>query len=152
MATDAGCLGAGLLTLWLARRGLAVHTSRSAVFLVCAALSGLAIVAAWLPKGWPLLAILLLVGAGVLGVFPIYHAFTQDISAHHQGKVTGITGVAAWLFSSPAQKLFGRLIDRTGSFDLGLAIAGSLPLAAFLALWLWWSPPPVQSEVQMKPS
>ena len=138
VATDVGCLGAGALTLWLARRGQSVHGSRSSVFLGCATLSGLTVMASLLPRGWPLLAVLLLVGAGTLGLFPIYHAFTQEISPHHQGKVTGITGVAAWLFSSPAQKLFGRLIDRTGSFDLGLAVVGCLPLLAFLALWLFW--------------
>jgi ACS family hexuronate transporter-like MFS transporter len=142
VATDVGCLGAGLLTLWLTRRGLSVHGSRSAVFLGSAALSALTIAAALLPKGWPLLAILLLVGAGALGVFPIYHAFTQELSTHHQGKVTGITGVAAWIFSSPAQTLFGRLIDRTGSFDLGMAIAGLLPLLSFVALWLFWKGAP----------
>ncbi len=138
VATDVGCIGAGLLTVWLARGGLSVHRSRSVVFLACAAMSGLTIIAAYLPRGWPLLGVLLLVGAGALGVFPIYHAFTQEISAHHQGKVTGITGVAAWLFSSPAQKFFGRLVDRTGSFDTGLAIAGCLPFIAFLALWAFW--------------
>lgn len=141
VVTDIGCLGAGALTFWLARRGLSVHGSRSVVFLGCAALSALTIVAALLPRGWPLLGTLLLIGAGTLGLFPIYHAFTQEVSPDHQGKVTGLTGVAAWIFSSPAQKLFGRLIDRTGSFDLGLAIAGCLPLAAFLALWAFWGKP-----------
>jgi MFS family permease len=140
VATDVGCLGAGALTLWLARRGMSVHRSRSAVFFGCAVLSALTVLSAFLPKGWPLLVVLLVVGAGALGVFPIYHAFTQELSAHHQGKVTGITGVAAWVFSAPAQKLFGRLIDRTDSFDLGLAAAGCLPLAAFLALWIGWQP------------
>ncbi len=139
VATDVGCLGAGALTLWLTRRGRSVHGARSAVFGGCAALSALTIAAAWLPKGWPLLLALLLAGGGALGVFPIYHALTQELSADHQGKVTGITGVAAWIFSSPAQHLFGRLIDRTGSFDLGLALAGVLPLAAFLALWWFWN-------------
>jgi nitrate/nitrite transporter NarK len=81
---------------------------------------------------------LLLVGAGALGVFPIYHAFTQDISPHHQGKVTGVAGVAAWALGPPLQKLYGRLIDQTGSFDLGFAIAGCLPLVAFVVLWLFW--------------
>ncbi len=141
VATDIGCLGAGALTLWLARRGVSVHGARSAVFFGCAALSALTLLTAHLPKGWILLAALLLIGAGALGVFPIYHAFTQELSTRHQGKVTGITGVAAWILSSPAQKLFGRLIDRTGSFDLGIAIAGCLPLAAFLALWLFWTLP-----------
>ena len=141
VATDAGCLGAGAMTLWLARRGATIHGSRTAVFCGCALLSALTVGAVFLPKGAPLLGVLLLTGAGTLGLFPIYHAFTQEISRDHQGKVTGVTGVAAWILSSPAQKFFGRLVDRTGSFDLGFAIAGLLPLVAFVLLWLWWDPP-----------
>lgn len=137
VATDVGCIGAGALTLWFFRRKFSVNNSRQLTFLICALLSALTIVVTFLPKSPLLLIVLLLVGAGALGVFPIYHAFTQDISAHHQGKVTGIGGVAAWALS-PAQKLYGRLIDETGSFDLGFAIAGCLPLAAFLVLWLFW--------------
>jgi ACS family hexuronate transporter-like MFS transporter len=147
VATDIGCLGAGALTLWLARRGCSVHGSRVAVFFGCALLCLLTILTAVLPNGWPLLAGLLLVGAGALGVFPIYHAFTQELSAWHQGKVTGFTGVAAWILSSPAQTLFGRLIDRTGSFDLGLAINGCLPLVAFMTLWLFWDLPRDRKQV-----
>lgn len=140
IATDIGCIGAGLLTLWFFRRGCTVTRARKLAFLVCALLSALTLTGAFLPRGVPLLAVLLLVGAGALGVFPIYHAFTQDISPHHQGKVTGIGGVAAWALS-PAQKYYGRLIDQTGSFDLGFAIAGCMPLLAFVALWLFWKEP-----------
>jgi ACS family hexuronate transporter-like MFS transporter len=102
-----------------------------------------------LPKGSALLAVLLVVGAGALGLFPIYHAFTQEISAEHQGKVTGVASIAAWALAPPAQKFFGRLIDQTGSFDLGLAIAGCLPLLAYAFLWLFWDPP--QSKTLAKP-
>lgn len=140
VATDVGCLGAGALTLWLIRRGMTVHGSRSLTFLLMAALCALATFAAFLPQGWLLLSVFLLVGAGALGVFPIYHALTQDISADHQGKVTGMASVAAWAFSSPAQEAFGRLIDKRGSFDLGLAVAGWLPILAFLALFFFWPP------------
>jgi hypothetical protein len=79
-------------------------------------------------------------GAGVLGLFPIYHAFTQDISGRHQGRITGITGVAAWLAPAPAQRLFGFVADRTGSFDAGLIAAAFLPLMAWLTLVLAWGP------------
>ena len=140
VATDIGCLGAGALTLWLVRRGRSVYGSRSLVFFGCAALSALTVPAALLPRGWPLLLVLLVVGAGALGLFPIYHALTQEISTAHQGKVTGITGVAAWILSSPGQTLFGRLVDRTHSFDLGLAVTGLLPLLASVALWSFWNP------------
>lgn len=137
VATDVGCIGAGALALWMVRKGRSVYGSRMTVFAICALMSALTILIPALPPGWPLLAILLVVGAGALGVFPIYHAFTQDISAGHQGKVTGIAGVAAWALS-PAQKYFGKLVDNTGSFDLGLAVAGCLPLVALVALLLFW--------------
>lgn len=141
IATDVGCLGAGALTLWLVGRGWSVHGSRIGVFGVCAALTALTGAVAFLPMGWALGAVLLCAGAGILGLFPIYHALTQEISPAHQGKVTGIASVAAWLFAPPAQKLFGWVIDQTKSYDLGLAIAGGLPLLALIALLLLWKDP-----------
>lgn len=139
IASDVGCIGAGALALWLARKGMAVHRSRMLVFLAFALMSATGLFIPLLGKGWLLLGVLLLVAAGSLGVFPIYHALTQDISAHHQGKVTGIAGIAAWGFAPPAQKFFGRIVDKTGSFDAGLAIAGCLPLIAFLILLFFWN-------------
>jgi len=142
IATDVGCLGAGIISLWLVKRGLAVHSSRVAVYGLCAALTALTTLAAFAPKGWGLLGLLLLVGAGALGLFPCYYSFTQELSTRHQGKVTGLLGFVAWVTSSPFQKLFGRLVDRTGSFDLGLALVGWLPLIAFVFLLLFWNWPP----------
>jgi hypothetical protein len=37
--------------------------------------------------------------------------------------------------------VFGRYIDRTHSFDLGLVIAGLMPLAAFFVLLAFWRDP-----------
>jgi MFS transporter, ACS family, hexuronate transporter len=147
IATDVGCIGAGALTLWLFRKKLSVIASRKVTFFICAALSALTLLVPLLPKGLSLLIVLLLVGAGALGVFPIYHAFTQDISPSHQGKVTGVAGIAAWALGPPLQKLYGRLIDKTGSFDLGFAIAGCLPLAAFVVLWLCWKEEKTSGQV-----
>ena len=138
LASDVGCLGAGALTVWLVRRHWTVHQSRAGVFLGCALLAGFSTGVLFLSKGWMLGGCLLLVGAGALGVFPIYHALTQDISPRHQGKVTGLGSVAAWLFAPPIQALFGRWIDQTRNFDLGIAIAGWLPMVAALVLLLFW--------------
>lgn len=138
-ATDVGCLGAGALAVWLARRHLSVHNARVIVFAACGLLCAMCALVPWLDKGWMLLGVLSLAGAGALGVFPLYHAFTQDISGEHQGKITGVAGVAAWLIPAQIQKLFGMLADRTGSFDLGLAFAGMLPLIAVVPLWLFWN-------------
>ncbi len=137
VATDIGVIGAGALTLWLHRRGATVHGSRLTAFGTCAILSALAVVAAFTPHGPWLLIMLMIMGAGALGVFPIYHALTQDFPARHQGTISGLGGVAAWALS-PAQKYYGRLVDRTGSFDLGFAVAGAMPFIAFLVLLFLW--------------
>ena len=138
IATDVGVLGAGALTLWLNRRGLSVFNARCLGFLCCAIIAAQSLSIFVLPKGWLLLAVLAMVGAGALGVFGIYHAFTQDLSPRHQGMVTGVAGVAAWALS-PAHKYFGRLVDQTGSFDLGFAIAGCLPFVALICIWFFWN-------------
>ena len=149
VATDIGCLGAGALTLWLNRRGLSVHGSRSLVFLLCAMLIALTTVVAFLPKGWLMLAVLLIVGMGALGVFPCYYSWSQELTTRHQGKITGLTGVAAWALS-PAHKYFGRLVDQTGSFDLGLAIIGWAPLLGFVFFWLFWDEPRAKAPVDAR--
>ena len=141
IATDLGCLAAGALAVWLARRHLSVHASRVLVFAGCALLCAACVLVPWLGRGWLLLMVLSFAGAGALGVFPLYHAFTQDISPDHQGKITGVAGVAAWLVPAQIQKLFGLLADRTGSFDLGLVLAGFLPLLAVIPLWFFWEKP-----------
>ncbi len=138
VATDIGCLGAGALAVWLAKRRLPVHAARLIVFAACGALCASCALTPMLDKGWVLLAVLLLAGAGALGVFPLYHAFTQDLSGTHQGKVTGIAGVVAWVIPAQAQRWFGALADRTHSFDQGLIIASFLPLLATVVLWMGW--------------
>jgi ACS family hexuronate transporter-like MFS transporter len=136
-ATDISCLGVGFVVIALAKRGWNLHHARLCAFLACSLCCLSTLVLPWLDAGGMLLALLLVAGAGALGVFPIYHAYTQDISGAHQGKVTGIAGVAAWAFSPLAQKLFGRLIDATGSFN-GFAVIGCLPLLAGIILYLFW--------------
>lgn len=138
IATDLGCLTAGAAALLLARRGLDIHRARLAVFGVCAALTALTVVAAQLPAGWPLLGVLLVVGAGALGLFPCYYSLVQELSTAHVGKVSGLLAAIGWFASSPFQPLFGRLVDRTGSFDLGLALAGLPPTVAFGVLLIMW--------------
>lgn len=136
--TDIGCIAAGLATVWLVRRGVQVHNSRVLVFLGCSLLAALCTVAAILPQGWPLLAVLLLVAAGTLGVFPCYYSFTQEVTVSHMGRLTGLLSFIGWTASSPTQTLFGWMVDKTGSYDLNMAILGWAPLVGllvFLALW-----------------
>ncbi len=137
-ATDVGCLGVGAVVLWLCSKGISVTRARQLMFTACAGLCMTMLALPLLPKGPLLLLVLLFGGAGALGMFPLYHAFTQDISGKHQGKITGIAGVTAWFLVPPAQKLFGRVVDVTGSYDLGLASAACLPAVAAIILWVFW--------------
>ncbi len=138
IAADIGCLAAGAASLWLARRSLGVHRTRLLVFGVCAALTSLTFVAAELPLGWGLYSVLLMVAAGSLGLFPCYYSLSQETSERHMGKTTGLLGAFAWLVSSPMQKEFGRVVDKTHSFNEGLAWAGLAPLIALVVLFVAW--------------
>ena len=93
-----------------------------------------------------MLGILLLSGAGALGIFPIYYSFAQDVSPNHQGKVTSLSALGGWLVSSYAQPLFGKLKDQTGTYDIGIWIISLLPVIPLIALWLFWHHEPAASN------
>lgn len=84
------------------------------------------------------MAVLMVIGAGLLGLFPCFYAFSQELSKQHPGKVMGMLGTIAWLTSAPTHKFFGKYLDQQGSFDAGMALAGMLPLIAVAALILFW--------------
>lgn len=148
VATDIGCLTAGAASLWLARRSLSPHAAKCRVYLVCSLLTSLTVVVALLPKSGLLLATLLVVGAGALGVYPCYYSFVQEISSRHVGKMTGLLATLVWAISSPVHKYFGRYVDRTHSFDLGIAIVGLTPVLGYVVLRLFWDQPRAVCETR----
>jgi ACS family hexuronate transporter-like MFS transporter len=138
ISTDVGCIAVGLAVQRLIARGWEVHSARVATFSVCAGLTLCAVAVAYLPTGPVLLVMLLIVGAGSLGLYPNYYSFAQEISKKHQGKISGVLGTIAWIGSSSLQPLIGRQIDETKSYVLGIVLAGVAPLVAVAALWLFW--------------
>jgi ACS family hexuronate transporter-like MFS transporter len=84
------------------------------------------------------LAILLAIGFGSLGLFPTFYSLTQEISAKHQGLITGALGFTTWVVTSYMQEYVGKSIDKTGSYATGLFWAGQVPIVACLALALFW--------------
>ena len=138
IAADIGCIAAGAASLWLARRGQGIHRTRLIIFGVCAVMTSMTFIAARFPLGWGLYGVLLIVAAGSLGLFPVYYSLSQETSERHMGKTTGLLGALAWLVSSPIQKLFGRAVDTTHSFDAGLAWAGLTPSIALILLLILW--------------
>jgi MFS transporter, ACS family, aldohexuronate transporter len=74
LAADFGSISVGFVTLWLVRRGFRLHTARLWVFVSCAMLTMLSLLAVALPRGTALEIVLLLIGFAVLGSFPTYFA------------------------------------------------------------------------------
>lgn len=137
-SADAGSMAVGFGTLFLARRGMSLHKARLCCFATCACLTMLTLLVAYLPAGWLFVGTLLVVGFGALGLFPLYFALSQEISAKHQGKVTGTLGCINALVLAVVFPLQGRLVDLTGSFTASLGVAGFAPMVAFLAVYFLW--------------
>ena len=138
IVTDVGCIASGAVAFAMARRGWNIKNSRMLSVGICSLCCLGVCIVPFVPKGWPLLAILLVAGAGALGLFPMFYSFSQDISRKYQGTVTGLSGFIAWAFSGVAQIGFGALYDRTKSYDTGLIVVGLLPLLALFSLYFFW--------------
>lgn len=138
IATDLGCITAGLAVKLLTARKMSVHAARLTTFFACALLTALSTVASLLERGPLLLLVLLVIGFGSLGLFPNYYSLTQEISRRHQGKITGALGFVTWVATAEMQQLVGQHVDRTHSYAAGIFWAGLAPAVAFLALVLLW--------------
>jgi ACS family hexuronate transporter-like MFS transporter len=137
LAADIGSITVGFATLWLARSRMTIHGSRMLAFAICSLMT-LTSLTTRFESGWALRFCLLVVGFGSLGLFPLYFAFSQEISSRHQGKITGSLGCLNALYLWQLFPLQGRIVDQTKSYSLGLSIAGFIPIVAmlaFLALW-----------------
>ncbi|WP_165250542.1 MFS transporter [Paludisphaera soli] len=141
LAAGVGCIAAGVLSRRLATGGVSVHGARMATFAICIILTALGCIAAYLPASGVLLAILLAVGFGSLGQFPMYYAFTQEISVRYMGRVTGLLSFTAWIAVGWMQKGIGRWIDQTGSYAAPTCLAGLVPIVALVIMVLLWNPP-----------
>ncbi len=138
--TDFGALASGFVTLWLIRSGRLVHASRRLIFLVGALLATLCLSVPFLPTGWMLIGVLLLVGFGSLGMFPCYYSFSQDLTVRSQGKLTGTLGACCWGAMFLWQIGIGQWVHYTKSYTLLFFLSGLTPLMGFTALLLFWGP------------
>ncbi|CAN5129638.1 MFS transporter [soil metagenome] len=141
LCADVGSWTVGLVTLYYARRGFDLSRTRFVSFLVCTLLLVAATVPLPFAKSESVIVTLLLVtGFAALGLMPTYFALSQDLSARHQGKVTGTLGFINALYMSQMKIEQGAYADATGQFDVLIAVCGVPALIACLALWLYWKP------------
>ncbi len=146
LATDAGSLTIGFATLFLARRGMTVHGSRRVMFFCCMILTLFSLAVPWLANRLAVCGLLLVIGFGALGLFPIYYAFTQELTVRHQGKVNGMLGCLTWYATASMHPLVGKWLDRTQDYASVVAMAGLVPMIGFLALLVLWKEPTVAKE------
>jgi len=141
IAADLGCILAGYLVKLLAGNGRSVHTSRVVVF---ALWCGLTALAAGIPllggNFWILVPLLMLVGAGILGLHPIYYALAQELPTKHMGVLSGILAAMTWVTVGTVQGAIGSHIKETGSYTPGFLIAGFAPFLGLLTLLALWKP------------
>jgi ACS family hexuronate transporter-like MFS transporter len=125
---------------------MTVHGSRVAVYFGMSLLAMMTLIGSRLPAGLPLMATLLIVGFGTLGVFPCYYSFAQEMPARHIGKINGLLGACGWFVTGWIQKSFGAMVDRQHSYDFGVALAGCAPLLAILLFVVLWKRDPVEER------
>lgn len=110
LMADIGAMGAGALTLLLAKqRG--VDTARLTVFSLGAVACLMVWGARFLDDGWALRIALWLSGMASMSLFPLYFAQTQEVSPSHTGKITGLMGFFCWGFLFFSQSAAGMWIS-----------------------------------------
>jgi len=142
IASDVGCILAGFTVKVLAGRGRGVHPARVIVFALWCALTALATAVPFLGSSfWVLVPVLMLVGAGILGLHPIYYALAQELPSKHMGVLAGSLSALTWVSVGTAQGMIGAHIKATGDYTPGFLVAGLAPLAALVVMVVLWKPP-----------
>jgi ACS family hexuronate transporter-like MFS transporter len=146
LAADLGVWVVGLGSVWLAKKGMSFHRGRMLLFAMCTALGLTALSLPFLKAGPVLVAVLLVYGFGAYGLFPIYFTLSQELSAKHQGKVTGTLGCINALYLAAVQPAFGAVTDATGRYDPFMAVAGLPALVALLLVAYFWRTPVAETK------
>ncbi len=138
-ATFVGSLAVGWGVSWLVQRRWNVHRARMAVFGLCSLLVTWLVPTAFFEPGRVYLASWLVIGVGALGVFPLYYSLNQELSASHQGRVSGVLGFSSWLVQFLVHPAVGRAFTNKPDARAYLfAVIGVLPLFAWVLLVAFW--------------
>jgi ACS family hexuronate transporter-like MFS transporter len=138
LAADAGNLGGGAASRWLARRGFGASRARAAVMTGCVFLIAPgAMVGAIRADAW-VLVLLALMALGTAAFMANYFAFCQEVDPGQTGLVVGILGALGNLFAAGFQPIVGLVKDRTGGIGPVFLVVGLLPFVGLAALLVGW--------------
>ncbi|MBX9583901.1 MAG: MFS transporter [Gemmataceae bacterium] len=141
LAADVGCLLSGALVRWGVGRGAGVHAARVGGFALFAAVVTTAAVVPLVGGGWAAAGLLVLAGAGILGLHPYYYALVQELPGRSVGTFGGILAAVGWVVLAGFQVAIGAHIEATRSYAAGLVIVGLAPLLGLAALVILWPRP-----------
>ena len=132
----------GLGTIALLWAGVKLHTSRVITFAACTGIVLSALGMLFVPSGSDTqMGILLVFGFGAFGLFPTYFTLSQEVSARHQGKVTGTLGMINAAYLAVLYPVEGYVKKSFGEFDPFLAVCGLPALFALVMILLFWREP-----------
>lgn len=143
IAADLGCILAGYLIKKLATGRRGVHASRVLIYAGWAGLTAIAVAIPHLGREpRVLIPAFMLVGAGILGLHPIYYALVQELPERHMGRLSGSLSAMSWFIVGIVQGTIGAHIERTGDYAAAFTLAGLAPLLGLIALLTLWKPAP----------
>ena len=140
IAAEVGCLLVGVVVMILVKCGRSVHGARVIAFASYTVLAGMAATVPFLGSGPLMIAGLMIAGAGILGLHPLYYALSQELPHRRMGVLSGALAAGGWVVSSVFQILIGARIQATKSYDVGLVIVGLAPFVGLIALVTLWRP------------
>jgi MFS transporter, ACS family, hexuronate transporter len=138
---DLGSWLIGGFVILQTRRGIGLYRARMTAFAVGVMLALASVGLLWQDQLGRVGAMVcvLVTGFGALGLFATYFALSQEISAKHQGKITGTLGCINSLFLAGIYPIQGYIsTEQKGAYHQVLACACAPAVLAFLITWAFW--------------
>jgi ACS family hexuronate transporter-like MFS transporter len=131
LISDAGSFGGGYISGWFIRRGASINSGRKTAMLICAVAVTPVIFAARSNHVWVAVALIGLAAAAHQGFSANLFTLPSDMfPTRAVGSVVGIGGTAGAIGGMVIAKTVGHVLQRTGSYQIPLIIAGSAYLVA----------------------
>jgi ACS family hexuronate transporter-like MFS transporter len=138
LAADAGNLGGGAASRWLARRGLPASRARAVVMVGCVLLIAPGAAVGAVGNNALIVALLAAMALGTAAFMANYFAFCQEVDPSRTGLVVGILGALGNLFAAGFAPVVGWVKDTTGGFGPVFLVVGLLPFVGLAALLIGW--------------
>ena len=152
LAADAGNLGGGAASRWLARRGLGATRGRAAVMAGCVLLIAPGAAVGSVRNDVLVLALLAVMALGTAAFMANYFAFCQEVDPRRTGLVVGILGALGNLFAAGFAPIVGWVKDTTGGFGPVFLVVGLLPIVGLRRpLLLGWGEDGARPPSRRKP-